>query len=162
MNIRAVHGTTTAADTWDLLTLKNLDFPGSPLKRAKMAHLLVIDDDAAVRQTMRRMLLDAGHSVVEADDGTTGLAQLTQSPIDIVLTDIFMPGTEGVETIQQIRRLRPSMKIIAMSGSYSSEAYLSAAAKLGAQAILKKPFRTAELRDTINQVLAQPAPNRQS
>lgn len=125
-----------------------------------MARLLVIDDDAAVRQTMRRILQDAGHSVAEADNGTTGLAQLAQSPIDVVLTDIFMPGTEGVETIQQIRRLRPGMKIIAMSGSYSSEAYLSAAAKLGAQAILKKPFRTAELRDTVNQVLTQPAPNR--
>jgi|RhiMethySRZTD1v2_1073278.scaffolds.fasta_scaffold1150316_1 CheY-like chemotaxis protein len=127
-----------------------------------MAHLLVIDDDAAVRQTMRRMLLDAGHSVVEADNGATGIAQVTQGAIDVVLTDIIMPGTEGVETIQQIRRLRPNMKIIAMSGSYSSDAYLSAAAKLGAQAILKKPFRTAELRDTINQVLAQPSPNRTS
>jgi DNA-binding NtrC family response regulator len=125
-----------------------------------MAHLLVIDDDASVRQTMRRILLDAGHSVIEADNGTTGLAQLTQSPIDIVLTDIFMPGTEGVETIQQIRRLRPTMKIIAMSGAYSSDAYLSAAAKLGAQAVLKKPFRTAELRDTVNQVLALPVAHR--
>jgi DNA-binding NtrC family response regulator len=125
-----------------------------------MAHLLLIDDDAAVRQTLRRILLDAGHTVVEADNGTAGLAQLTHGAIDIVLTDIIMPGTEGVETIQQIRRLRPAMKIIAMSGSYSSEAYLSAAAKLGAHAILKKPFRTAELRDTINQVLAQPAPTR--
>jgi DNA-binding NtrC family response regulator len=52
------------------------------------------------------------------------------------------------------------MKVIAMSGSYSSDAYLSAASKLGAQAILKKPFRTAELRDMVNHVLAQPAPSR--
>jgi CheY-like chemotaxis protein len=125
-----------------------------------MAHILVIDDDAAVRQAMRRMLIDAGHSVVEADNGATGIAQVTQGAIDVVLTDIIMPGTEGVETIQQIRRLRPDMKIIAMSGSYSSDAYLSAAAKLGAHAVLKKPFRTAELRDTINQVLAQPSPHR--
>jgi CheY-like chemotaxis protein len=121
-----------------------------------MANLLVIDDDAAVRQTMRHMLLDAGHSVVEAGNGAKRLAQLEQSSFDLVLTDIIMPVREGVETIQQIRRLYPDMKIIAMSGSYSSEAYLSAAAKLGAHAVLKKPFRTAELRDTINQVLAQP------
>jgi len=121
-----------------------------------MAHLLVIDDDAAVRQTVRAMLLDAGHSVIEADNGATGIAHVTQGAIDVVLTDIIMPGTEGVETIQQIRRLRPTMKIIAMSGSYSSDAYLSAAAKLGAQAILKKPFRTAELRDAIDKVLVLP------
>jgi len=127
-----------------------------------MAHLLLIDDDAAVRQIIRRILLDAGHSVIEAANGAVGLEQLVQSPVDIVLTDIFMPGMEGVETIQHIRNLRPNMKIIAMSGSYSRDAYLSAASKLGAQAVLRKPFRTAELRDTVNQVLAQQVPNRPS
>src|SRR6185436_17443973 len=98
-----------------------------------MAHLLLIDDDAAVRQMIRRILLDAGHSVIEAANGAVGLEQLVQSPVDVVLTDIFMPGMEGVETIQHIRNLRPNMKIIAMSGSYSRDAYLSAASKLGAQ-----------------------------
>jgi len=127
-----------------------------------MAHLLVIDDDTAVRQTVRRMLLDAGHSVLEAENGAVGLAQLAQNNVDLVLTDIFMPGTEGVETIQEIRRLRPQMKVIAMSGSYSRDAYLSAASKLGAQAVLKKPFRTAELRSTVDKVLSEQAPNASS
>jgi DNA-binding NtrC family response regulator len=124
-----------------------------------MAHVLVIDDDTNIRQAVRRTLLAGGLSVIEAENGAVGLAQLAQNHVDLVLTDIIMPGTEGVETIQQVRRLRPVMKIIAMSGSHARNLYLDAASKLGAHAILAKPFRGKELRDAVDRVLAEPIPS---
>jgi CheY-like chemotaxis protein len=119
-----------------------------------MAQLLVIDDEPSIRQMACRILIAGGHSVIEAENGTVGLAQLAKHHVDLVLTDIIMPGTEGIETIQQIRRLLPDMKIIAMSGSHAHELYLQAAEKLGADEILTKPFRATELRDTVSRVLS--------
>jgi CheY-like chemotaxis protein len=119
-----------------------------------MAQLLVIDDEASIRQMARRILVASGHSVIEAENGTVGLAQLAQHRVDLVLTDIVMPGTEGIETIQQIRRLLPDMKIIAMSGSNAQNLYLKVAGKLGADEILNKPFRAAELRDAVSRILS--------
>jgi CheY-like chemotaxis protein len=127
-----------------------------------MAQLLVIDDDPLIRQTVRRILGVGGHSVIEAESGEAGLARLAENQVDLVLTDILMPGMEGIETIRQVRRLRPDMKIIAMSGSASNEAYLSASSKLGAQAVLNKPFRGTELRDLVSRVLAEQKPRQQS
>ena len=119
-----------------------------------MAHLLVIDDERSVRQMACRILVASGHSVIQAENGTVGLIQLAKHHVDLVLTDIVMPGTEGIETIQQIRRLLPDMKIIAMSGSHAHDLYLKTAEKFGANGILNKPFRAAELRDTVSRVLS--------
>ena len=119
-----------------------------------MARVLVIDDEPMIRETVRTFLEASGHTVIEAENGAVGLAHFSQQPFDLVVTDILMPETEGVETIQNIRRLRPDMKIIAMSGSLSQELYLSAAAKFGANAVLSKPFRAADLRETVARVLS--------
>jgi DNA-binding NtrC family response regulator len=119
-----------------------------------MARLLVIEDEPLVRQTIRMILALDGHSIIEAENGAHGLAELAQNEVDLVLTDIIMPGTEGIETIKQIRFLHPHLKIVAMSGTGASNLYLNAASKLGANAVLQKPFLPAHLRETVARVLS--------
>jgi CheY-like chemotaxis protein len=121
-----------------------------------MALILVIDDAATVRHLMRRILVEAQHSVIEAPDGEVGLTLFATQLPALVITDLFMPNREGIETIQELRRLSPGAKIIAMSssGTASGKLYLGAAKKLGANAILAKPFKPAELLAAVDRVLA--------
>ena len=121
-----------------------------------MARLLVIEDQAAVREMVCIVLRSAGHTIVEASNGDDGLKTLEHEKVDLVLTDLVMPGTEGIATIREIRNLYPRMKIVAMSGTGAYSLYLDAAAKLGADMVLEKPFRPDELREAIARTLAQP------
>lgn len=121
-----------------------------------MAQILVIDDDSSLRTTIRRILTAAGHVVLEAGDGDAGLELLKQHEPVIVITDIYMPNKQGIETIREIRRLNPDIKIAAMSGGSVSgnEPILLWAQRTGADAILPKPFRSTELVDTVNRLLS--------
>lgn len=121
-----------------------------------MALILIIDDAATVRQLVGRILLDAQHSVLEAQDGDVGIALFQQHQPALVITDLFMPNKEGIETIQEIRRLSLDTKIIAMSASATpaGKLYLGAAQKLGADAVLAKPFEPADLLEAVGRVLA--------
>src|SRR5258708_8143673 len=120
-----------------------------------MALILVIDDTATMRDLVRRMLERAEHSVIEAEDGEVGIAVVEMHDPALVITDLIMPKKEGIETIQQIRRSHPNTKIIAMSGHVRSDgiSYLDAARKLGADAILAKPFLRATLLDIVDRLL---------
>jgi CheY-like chemotaxis protein len=120
-----------------------------------MALILVIDDVATMRELVRRMLERAEHSVIEAEDGEVGLAMFEDQHPAVVITDLIMPRKEGIETIQQMRRSRPNARIIAMSGStdLSGTMYLNAAEKLGADAVLAKPFQRAALLDVVDRLL---------
>ena len=120
-----------------------------------MANLLIVDDEADIREGMRQLLIAHGHSVIEAGNGAAGLAQLAQNRVDLVLMDIVMPGKEGIETIMEIRRLWPNMKIVAMSGRPRKDIFLDVASKLGADAILHKPFQPGALSKTVEGVLAR-------
>jgi CheY-like chemotaxis protein len=120
-----------------------------------MALILVIDDAAMMRHLVRRMLECAEHRVIEAEDGEVGIAVVEMQDPALVITDLIMPKKEGIETIQQIRRLHPNTKIIAMSGHVGPDgaSYLDAARKLGADAILAKPFPRAALLDVVDRLL---------
>jgi CheY-like chemotaxis protein len=121
-----------------------------------MALILVIDDVATMRDLVRRMLERGEHSVIEAEDGEVGLSMFEDQHPVVVITDLIMPNMEGIETIQQIRRSRPDAKIIAMSGAtdFSGASYLNTARKLGADAVLAKPFQRAALLDAVDQLLS--------
>jgi CheY-like chemotaxis protein len=84
-----------------------------------VANRLVIDDESLIRQMARRILERSGHRVIEAENGVIGLARLEENSVALVLTDIVMRDKEGVETIQDIRRSHPDVKVIALSGSGS-------------------------------------------
>ncbi len=121
-----------------------------------MATIMVIDDDENARSAMTRVLRTAGHNVVEAENGLRGLERLRQAPVDLVITDLLMPEMEGIETIRELRRGHPGVRIIAMSGGGMGKAadYLPFAGALGAQRALEKPFTAEQLLAAVQDVLA--------
>lgn len=126
-----------------------------------MARILLIDDDDALRGVIAQNLELAGHVVLQAGDGRQGVDLFHIAPVDLVLTDLVMPGKEGVETIIEMHREKPELPIIAMSGGMPrSSMYLEIAAKLGARRALAKPFTPQELLSAIDQVLKEPPPKR--
>jgi DNA-binding response OmpR family regulator len=110
-----------------------------------MARILVIDDDPDMRALLEQTLKSAGHEVALAAEGSEGLEQYCANPADLVITDLYMPGQEGLETIMELRRLFPQAAIMAMSGRAAAETMLSIAKKLGAVEMLQKPFTVEEL-----------------
>ncbi len=123
-----------------------------------MARILVIEDETYIRDLYRRFLEQAGHEVIEAPDGEIGMRLYRQSAPDLVITDIIMPEKEGIETIMDLRKDSPGLKIIAISGggkAMSSSTCLNLAKGLGASKTLAKPFTRQELLDAVTEVLAQ-------
>ncbi len=121
-----------------------------------MAIIIVIDDQDDVRKIVRCQLASAGYDVLEAANGCEGLALCRKHKPALVVSDIFMPVKDGIETIRELRREQPAVKIIAMSGCdpFRRAHYLDAAKKLGADAALGKPWRAAELLATVALLLA--------
>jgi two-component system, chemotaxis family, chemotaxis protein CheY len=120
-----------------------------------MAKVLVIDDEPGVRGVMCRVLEAAGHDGVDFDNGGGAIEHVRQQPADLLITDLFMPDVEGIETIREIHRLRPDLPIIAVSGiDFEGGDYLNVARKFGAVATLKKPFSPADLLDLVSRVLS--------
>jgi len=118
-----------------------------------MARVLIVDDDPYIREGVHDVLKACGHSVIEAENGAVGLDRLATHSVDLVLVDLVMPRKEGIETIQEIRRAQPDKKIVAMSGCDAKGTYLGFAKRLGADAVLSKPFQPADLLETIGRVL---------
>jgi CheY-like chemotaxis protein len=108
---------------------------------------LVIDDDQLVRYTLSKILHRNGYEVVTASDGMRAMAVFREERPDVVITDIIMPEQEGIETILKIRRERPEVKIIAISGGARNRNvdYLRMAETFGANAVISKPFEAEEL-----------------
>ncbi len=121
-----------------------------------MPLVLVIDDEAALRKLLRRVLEAAGYRVLEAANGRIGMEILMKERPYAVISDILMPEKEGIETIIEIRRALPDAKVIAISGGGAAHntMFLAAAQKLGAHAAISKPFRTSDLVDVMNNLLA--------
>jgi CheY-like chemotaxis protein len=124
-----------------------------------VGRILLIDDDAEVRQALRQALVHAGHHVVEARDGRDGVERYSADIFDLVVTDLVMPNQEGIETIEQLRQLTPALPIIAISGGgrTGNRDVLAMAAKVGASRTMAKPFRPRELVQAIAGLLTQPA-----
>jgi CheY-like chemotaxis protein len=118
-----------------------------------MARVVVIEDDADTRRFLEDCLSSAGHQVVSASDGKQGMARIHEALPDLVITDLFMPNQEGLETIKEIHLKYPELPIIAMSGDAIAEAMLSIAVRLGAREALQKPFFARELIAAIGRVL---------
>jgi len=125
-----------------------------------MARILIADDEQDVRTLLERALTIAGHEAQVAKDGNEALALLRTTPMDVAVVDLYMPGKDGIETIMDIRRRHPDVKIIAITGSEppTGKAMLHMARKLGAHQVLAKPFTAEELLAALLAVLAdQPA-----
>ena len=116
--------------------------------------ILVVDDEDSVRRVTRRLLERHGYSVLEAADGISGAAQFAASPapIDVVITDLMMPGISGQQLIRILREQTPHARIIAFSG-HLSETGLPPDLAAEVQAFIAKPFTSAMLLQTIQRVL---------
>lgn len=121
-----------------------------------MARIIVIDDDASLRLTIRRALEKEGHDVREADDGARGLALLAESSADLLITDVFMPGQDGIVTLLKIRKQHPGLKVVVMSGgAFDGRVDLLEDARvLGATRTISKPFNIEDVRRIVAEVLA--------
>lgn len=117
--------------------------------------VMVIDDDPLVRETIRNILKVKDIDVLEAEDGAQGLELFADRPVPLVITDLLMPGKEGIETISELRKIEPDLKIIAISGGGATNnmTFLELARKMGATKTLSKPFKPKELLDTVTAVL---------
>jgi DNA-binding response OmpR family regulator len=120
-----------------------------------MAKILVIEDDEQIRSLIKQILEKEGHYILIAPEGEKGLALYKDELPDLVITDIVMPGKEGLSTIMDLKSINPNVKIIAISGGgkVSPESYLYLAEKYGAMAVLKKPFTRLEITNSVNRLL---------
>lgn len=118
-------------------------------------HILVIDDDELIRTTLKTTLEKVGYEVTLAAEGRSGLKAFAAKPADLVITDIIMPDTEGIETITQLRRQYPDLPIIAVSGGGRTgrKEFLEVAQKLGASRVIAKPFSRDKLLDEVRGLL---------
>ena len=121
-----------------------------------MASILVFEDDEMFRSFLIEALSNAGHEVRGAADGEKGLRMFQAQPSDLVLTDIIMPGKEGIATVRELRKANPTLGIIAMSGGVAknSPLYLELEHGLGTDRTLQKPFRLEVLLKTVAEILA--------
>jgi CheY-like chemotaxis protein len=118
-----------------------------------MATVLVIDDEPEVRDLLKRMLESAGHQVSLAPNGEEGVRAFKAHGADLVITDLYMPGQEGFETIVELRRRFFDLPIIAISGKPEAGPMLAIAKHLGAVLVLQKPFSAEQLLRAVAQVL---------
>ena len=120
-----------------------------------MARIIVIDDQEPIRRIVRRTLEPEGHEILDASDGELGMHLLEQHPAELVITDIFMPGQDGILTLREIRKKFPAVKVIVISGGDSSGLLdlRRDAELLGAVKSLQKPFTAAELVQTVREAL---------
>lgn len=120
-----------------------------------MVKVLLVDDDELVRRVVRTFLERAGHQVAEAGNGVEGLEVFASEQPDIVLTDILMPRMNGLEMIVELRRLRPQIRVIAMTGSAhdgDADAMLLLARDLGASKTFRKPLDMTSLLGAVEQL----------
>ena len=131
-----------------------------------MPRVLIIDDEEDIRDVLTDVLNRAGFEVEVASTGDEGIDKLRSKPADVIVTDIIMPGKDGVVTIRDIRKEFPDAKIIAISGggnfgssayepnAIKTTAYLAAAGEAGADLILSKPFDREALMEAIRTLIA--------
>lgn len=121
-----------------------------------MATILVVEDDDACRETLAAMLEREGHEPLVPKTPAEALSIISESPPDLVITDILMPDLDGIELIIQAKKRNPELRCIAMSGGGRApkELLLRAAKQLGAIESLQKPFERADLIRMVNRSLA--------
>jgi CheY-like chemotaxis protein len=130
-----------------------------------MARILIVDDEEDVRIALKQVLERAGYEVTVAASGNEGLEVMKQEGADLVITDVIMPGVDGIATAKQIREKYRDTRIIVISGggrtapepyepnAISTRSYLASASNAGADQTLTKPFDRDELLRVVQDLL---------
>jgi len=111
--------------------------------------ILIVDDEASILRSLEGILADEGFDVVQAHDGEAALSLLQGQPCDLVLLDIWMPGMDGIQTLQRMKAMQHGVCIIAMSGHGNIETAVKAT-KLGAFDYLEKPLSLDSVLSSVN------------
>lgn len=117
----------------------------------KKRQLLVVDDEEGIRDALNMVLEDLGHIVLTAANGKEALNIIQRYAIDLVITDILMPEGDGLELINSLRKEKPGLKSIVISGG--DPQFLSISTCLGADRVLPKPFGQDQLKDMVSELL---------
>jgi len=122
-----------------------------------MARILVVDDEIEICEMLKKKLAPLGHEIETALNGKVAMRLQRENPFDLVITDIFMPEKEGIETIRELRRDYPHIKIIAVTGGYryGPGELLEAARMLGADRSFSKPFRLKDIQEAVEELLGK-------
>lgn len=130
--------------------------PSVPQPQSPRGSLLVVEDDEQFREFLREVLGRHGYDVDAANDGKEALRLFDECRPDLVVTDLVMPGVDGLELVGELRRSSPTIPIIAISGGMvtAPQSYLKVALALGANAVLEKPFYAEALLGKVAELLA--------
>ncbi|MGZ9100188.1 MAG: response regulator [Brevundimonas sp.] len=125
-----------------------------------MAVIVIVDDDPTVRMIATELLRLDDHVVVEAHDGDEALKVISSMAVDLVVLDMLMPNKDGLETIVELRRTQPNIRILAISsgGRVGADQLLRTALVLGADDTLVKPLRLETFARSVTRLLSQPQP----
>jgi CheY-like chemotaxis protein len=123
-----------------------------------MANIIVVDDEKIIRTLLKEILTKAGHEVRMTKDGLEAMELVNEKEPDLIITDIFMPEKSGLEVIMELRRDKPDIKLIAISGDTASRAgghmdCLGVAKDLGCVRILEKPFTKDQVLNSVNEAM---------
>ena len=124
-----------------------------------MAIILIVDDDPTVRLIAGELLRSEDHAIVEAEDGDEALKIVASMAVDLVVLDMLMPNKDGLETIVELRRRNPGIRILAISSGGRMEPghLLRTAMMFGADECLQKPLHLDTFSQVVTRVLAQPS-----
>ena len=138
----------TPRGSWDTVAYSHQPVDRPPLR------LLFVDDELEAFEVVRARLAEAGFVVVTASNGVEALRLFDALVVDVVVTDIFMPESDGIELIQELRRRRPTLPIVAISGGGVRRdlAAMPVALALGATEALFKPFTADALVAAVRRV----------
>ena len=127
-------------------------------KEMGQIRILIVDDDEQILHLLRAILEQEGYAVDAVTDGYAALAAFNPDIHDLVITDIVMPGKEGIETIMELRALRPDVPVIAISGGgrIGAEDYLSWVRRCGVRHTFTKPLSRTDLLAAVEELVGQP------
>ena len=116
--------------------------------------VLVVDDEASIRDLLSKTLALADYEVDVAPDGEEALDRLKTQPCDLLITDLRMPGLDGMSMISEVRRLHPQLPVIVITG-FSTEATAIDAANIGVSGYLTKPFKVPRVLEVAARALGE-------
>lgn len=119
-----------------------------------MAKILVVDDDEQMREDIAEMLSREGYGVVHVGSGEEALERLKKENFDVILTDLMMPGIDGMEVLRQSKKLKPAVRVIMITGFGTIENAVEAM-KDGASDYVSKPFKIGEVQATVKRALEE-------
>ncbi len=122
-----------------------------------MVRILIIDDEPSIIEVLRKILQFEGYDVATATNGEEGLELFRQTPCDLVITDMVMPAKDGLQTILDLRKEKPDLPVIAMSGggAISKERYLAVAGYLDRVITIAKPFSVGVIAEAVVKLLSE-------